>query len=722
MARVEAVGVAHRGVVAAGVARLHIGKEEGRPIGARDRLAVLEPLVGEWAVADGEDVEARIGAGEGGLRDRVLRDDGRAAIDEESDGAARHGAGGVRHNHRVGVGIRRRRRVDREARIRGAGDIGAVLAPLVGRGRDTEGDDGEGRGVAGVDRKRRRRRDDHRRQRRGPGAVDRAGDACVEHPRRVAVIGLGGRVTRHVCERVRVRIRKRTAGGGNEVVRPVMDVRRPGGARNVIQEPPPAEVVGTADARRGVEQGVVGRVTERRVEHDGLTGREIRRRRIDAAEERAGDAGGRGEAAVHEHEAVVAAAVADLGEITSRAQDADVAILHERRAVTPHEVDVAPDRGIADVGLLVELDGVLVAVEFAARDNVVADRVARAVDDQRLGLRAVLRRGVVHGQVRDREVVHRLRDERAAVIDAADVVERVVVRIGDHGLVAVLADHRDEVFRLEGHFLKVGAVLHVDHRRRRIVGRDEIERGLHGVEIPRAVGRHRQARGAGRRPARLGAEAPGRGIRDAGEGFAGGIHERTGVDLHVVSLPVRQHAVARIDRRGITGDRDRVVIEVRGDATDRLRLHGQQLRRQRAARAQAVAQGRRRHEVDRVDDIVGRRIIDADEPLHANDRSLIESDRKSDVRIARAARGRRRGAGRHARGNHRDGGRGTRDRADGVGRDDGVAGGVRAGGARDGVRRARRAGDIHAILPPLIGRRWGAGGRDRERDRIARVD
>lgn len=59
------------------------------------------------------------------------------------------------------------------------------------------------------------------------------------------------------------------------------------------------------------------------------------------------------------NEAVIALGIADLGEVGLGSQAFALAVFEEGGAVAPHEIDVAFYIGITDVGLAVDLQGVL---------------------------------------------------------------------------------------------------------------------------------------------------------------------------------------------------------------------------------------------------------------------------------------------------------------------------------------------------------------------------
>ena len=99
-------------------------------------------------------------------------------------------------------------------------------------------------------------------------------------------------------------------------------------------------------------------------------------------------------------------------------------------------------------------------------------------------------------------------DERGAMIDAGNVVEGIVVRIGEDGLVNIFAEDRDEMLRLKTDFLEVRALLHADGGGRDVVGGDEIEGGLQRVEIAGAVGGDGEAGAAGGGAGSFGGESP----------------------------------------------------------------------------------------------------------------------------------------------------------------------------------------------------------------------
>ncbi len=309
----------------------------------------------------------------------------------------------------------------------------------------------------------------------------------------------------------------------------------------------------------------------------------------DPGERVAHDALGAVEDAVDVDVAVVRARIADLGVVGVGTQRPADAVLEQAGPRAPHEVHVALDVAVAQVGLAVDLERVLVAVEI----HVLQDRArgGRPVQDDGLRLRAALRGGVPDAQVFQHEVVDPVGQEDAAVIDVAPgaphrdrarvggavgvgidararIVEFLVVGVGNDGPLPVLAHQGDRVLVGEEDHLGVGALPDRDRGRRGVAVGNEVERALHRAEVPGAVRRDGQLGGARRRRRRLGRETPGRRLGQAGVSPRAGL-EGARVDRDVVGLAVGQRSVAGIDGRLAARDDHRIVPEV-GLPADRL--------------------------------------------------------------------------------------------------------------------------------------------------------
>ena len=139
--------------VRAGVRRGDRGDRERRRSGARDRLAEVQPLVGQGA-GPGR------GYGERGLRpggDRCrggLRGDGRRSYTGENPGGARHASIGIGRGQGVGSRVGRLEVREGEDRAQRARDRAPVQVPLVGDADAGRGgvDGGGGSGRNGLDR------------------------------------------------------------------------------------------------------------------------------------------------------------------------------------------------------------------------------------------------------------------------------------------------------------------------------------------------------------------------------------------------------------------------------------------------------------------------------------------------------------------------------------------------------------------------------------------
>src|SRR5262249_61316900 len=106
------------------------------------------------------------------------------------------------------------------------------------------------------------------------------------------------------------------------------------------------------------------------------------------------------ERAMLENITVIRRRVANLRVIGIAPQRFGVAILEKARAGSPEKIDVSFDVAIGDVSLAVDLQRILEAVEIqVAKDGA---GIGAAVQNDRLGLRASLRRGVVEREIFDR--------------------------------------------------------------------------------------------------------------------------------------------------------------------------------------------------------------------------------------------------------------------------------------------------------------------------------
>ena len=314
---------------------------------------------------------------------------------------------------------------------------------------------------------------------------------------------------------------------------------------------------------------------EQAIDEDDLTVRKPVR--LDAREKIIRDAGCAFKRATHKYETVIRGGIADLREIRAAAQRACGAIFEKRRARAPHEIDVALDKTAGEIGLTVDLDRILKAVEIDVLDDRARD--ATSVDDERLGLRAALRRGVMEREVGEGEIVHAVREEHPAPINiaaalrgfgagigraagegiAAGAVEFGVVGISEDRRATVFAEDRDAVFVGEKDDLTIRAFADEDRDRGGVARGDVIERGLHGGKIAGAIGRDDETRGARDGRDGLGREAPCAGRLERGGDFVGNF-KRTGVGGDVVAVAVGERTWRREQGDFALGDENGVIV------------------------------------------------------------------------------------------------------------------------------------------------------------------
>ena len=324
------------------------------------------------------------------------------------------------------------------------------------------------------------------------------------------------------------------AGEGGALVFP--EAERGGGAGGVEQ---PADG-GDMGVDRAVHEG------------DGAGGESVG---VDAGEVGAGDAGRSGEAAIEKDGAVLAGGIAHLANVAA-GERFDFATLEHGAAGAPDEVHVAGDEAVLEVGGVggaVDEERILVAEKIAGVDD-----ATLAVDAQGLGLGAALGRGVLEGEVVERDVGGGDVEKRAEGGAGVDVV---VIWIRDDGAFAVLAAEGEIVFGRDPDDLLVSAVADVDVAAGGVVGGDQVDRALDGAEVGGAVGGDGEVGGRGGRRRGLGGEAPRRGTGNTGEA-----REDGGVDGDVADGVVGQDAGTRKDAGGVAGDEDGVGVV--GDAGD----------------------------------------------------------------------------------------------------------------------------------------------------------
>ena len=152
-------------------------------------------------------------------------------------------------------------------------------------------------------------------------------------------------------------------------------------------------------------------------------------------------------------------------------------------------------------------------------------------------------------------------------------VEDFVVGVKHLDLVPVLAEERDVRLVAEINDLLIRAVPDEDGDALGIVVGDEIDRALHGVEIPGAVaGDHEPRRIRGRRALLVEKVQPLFPLKPVK--LPSARVSTPGIDLHVICLVVLQKIVVRVDGRHVVVDDHGVKVEGIGEAADDGQLVG----------------------------------------------------------------------------------------------------------------------------------------------------
>ena len=277
------------------------------------------------------------------------------------------------------------------------------------------------------------------------------------------------------------------------------------------------------------------------------------------------------------------------------------------------------------------------------------------------------------------------------------VVQSAVVRITNNDSVSALAAQKNVVLGMEVDDFRVNSVVYVDCRWRGVVGRQRIERALHGGKVPAVILGDEYVGGIGR-AAGFGGELPDIGGGDAGKICAVGVGKDPVIYSDIIGMVRSQDFGVRIDGGLIAGDDNRIGGKV-------LTADGPGLER-------ALSHVNRVHGRSRI-----RVVIDVDFPNCVHHRGAVEGNIQGRV-IANTGLivSGRKGDDRHG-GVDCQCGIAAGDRAGGVGNDHEIRGGVGGRRAGDGKDRVGGVGNGvgDGVLIPLVSRRRDTAREDGER-------